>query len=108
MKLLLTSAGISNKTIRNALINLLGKPIAESTALSVPTAMYALPNGGDIARRVITGSLGDSFCDRVGNRWDCWNSQRYPASNKKFGFPCSWRQMPCVWAVVTVNICVIG
>ena len=63
MKLLLTSAGISNTSIRNALVNLLGKPIAEASALFVPTAIYAYPNGADIARRVITGSLGDPFCE---------------------------------------------
>jgi len=63
MKLLLTSAGISNTSIHNALIELLGKPVAESSALFVPTAIYALPNGGDIVRRVICGSLGDPFCE---------------------------------------------
>jgi len=63
MKLLLTSAGISNKSIRDALVELLGKPIAESNALFVPTAIYGIPNGGDIVRRVICGSLGDPFCD---------------------------------------------
>ena len=34
MKLLLTSSGISNASIENALVELLGKPIAESAALS--------------------------------------------------------------------------
>lgn len=63
MKLLLTSAGISNNSIRNALIELMGKPIAEANALFVPTAIYGLPRGGDIVRRVICGSLGDPFCD---------------------------------------------
>lgn len=63
MKLLLTSAGISNPSIRNALVDLLGKPIAEASALFVPTAIYGIPNGGDIVRRVICGSLGDPFCD---------------------------------------------
>ena len=63
MKLLLTSAGISNTSIHNALVELLGKPIAEANALFVPTAIYALPNGADIARRVICGSLGDPFCE---------------------------------------------
>ena len=63
MKLLLTSAGISNTSIRNALIELLGKPIAEATALFVPTAIYGIRNGGDIVRRVICGQLGDPFCD---------------------------------------------
>jgi dipeptidase E len=63
MKLLLTSAGISNTSIRNALIDLLGKPIAEASALFVPTAIYALRGGADISRRVICGSLGDPFCE---------------------------------------------
>jgi len=63
MKLLLTSAGISNTSIRNALIDLLGKPVSEASALFIPTAIYAIPNGGDIVRRVICGSLGDPFCD---------------------------------------------
>ncbi|HEY4287471.1 MAG TPA: Type 1 glutamine amidotransferase-like domain-containing protein [Puia sp.] len=63
MRLLLTSAGISNTSIRNALVDLLGKPIAEASALFIPTAIYALPGGGDIARRVICGSLGDPFCE---------------------------------------------
>lgn len=63
MKLLLTSAGISNTSIHNALIELLGKPIHEASALFIPTAIYGIPNGGDIVRRVICGSLGDPFCD---------------------------------------------
>ena len=40
MKLLLTSAGIKNATIQDALIDLLGKPIADSNALCIPTAAY--------------------------------------------------------------------
>jgi dipeptidase E len=42
MKLLLTSGGIVNMSIRNALENLLGKSLAESTALFVPTAEQPL------------------------------------------------------------------
>lgn len=45
MKLLLTSAGVSNTSIHNALVDLLGKPIAESTALFIPTAAYDVPEG---------------------------------------------------------------
>src|SRR6187431_2417845 len=63
MKLLLTAAGISNPTIRNTLVELLGKPISASSALFIPTAIYGISNGGDIVRRVICGSLGDPFCD---------------------------------------------
>jgi hypothetical protein len=38
MRFLLASAGISNKSIHNALVDLLGKPIAASSALCIPTA----------------------------------------------------------------------
>ena len=62
MKLLLTSAGVSNTSIQNALAELLGKPISEASALFVPTAIYAIACGTDISRKVICGSLGDPFC----------------------------------------------
>jgi len=45
MKLLLTSAGIKNTSIHDALVNLLGKPIADSSALCIPTAGYGHPQG---------------------------------------------------------------
>ena len=38
MRFLLTSAGIKNTSIHDALVDLLGKPIAESSALCIPTA----------------------------------------------------------------------
>lgn len=63
MKLLLTSAGISNASIHTALVELLGKPVAEASALFVPTAIYGIPGGGEIVLKVICGSLGDPFCD---------------------------------------------
>jgi dipeptidase E len=40
MKLLLTSAGVRNDTIKKALVELLGKPIAESNALCIPTGSW--------------------------------------------------------------------
>jgi dipeptidase E len=43
MKLLLTSAGIKNPSIHGALVGLLGKPIAEASALCIPTGMYGHP-----------------------------------------------------------------
>ncbi len=42
MKLLLTSGGIVNNSIRNALVDMMGKPVAEATALFVPTAEQPL------------------------------------------------------------------
>jgi dipeptidase E len=56
MKLLLTSAGIKNASIRDALVDLLGKPIAESSALCIPTASYGhAPAGFDRAWSFISG-----------------------------------------------------
>lgn len=43
MKLLLTSGGVTNKSIHDALVKMLGKPIGESSALCIPTAMYGHP-----------------------------------------------------------------
>ena len=56
MKLLLTSAGIKNASIQDALVDLLGKPIAESNALCIPTAGYGHPQGSPAgAWRFISG-----------------------------------------------------
>ena len=63
MKLLLTSAGISNISIRSALVDLLGKPIEESRALFIPTAIYGIIGGAEIIRKVICGTFGDTFCE---------------------------------------------
>lgn len=46
MKLLLTSGGVTNPSIRQALVDLLGKPISDSTALCIPTAQYGHPGVG--------------------------------------------------------------
>jgi dipeptidase E len=56
MRLLLTSAGIKNTSIHDALVDLLGKPIAESSALCIPTAAYGHPMAGPgAAWRFISG-----------------------------------------------------
>jgi dipeptidase E len=62
VKLLLTSAGIANTSIRNALVELLGKPITESTALFIPTATYAM-GGPASAWRQITGRASTPLCE---------------------------------------------
>jgi dipeptidase E len=46
MKLLLTSAGVRNPSIHTALLDLVGKPIEECTAVCIPTAMYGHPVAG--------------------------------------------------------------
>jgi dipeptidase E len=57
MKLLLTSAGIKNPSIESALVDLLGKPIADSNALCIPTAQYGHPMvSPDMAWSFISGN----------------------------------------------------
>jgi len=63
LRLLLTSAGIKNTSIHDALLDLLGKPIAESSALCIPTATYAFPGGAASAYRLITGSAATPLCE---------------------------------------------
>ncbi len=63
MKLLLTSGGIKNGSIRDALVDLLGKPIAESNALCIPTAIYAVPGGAASAWRLISGRAASPLCE---------------------------------------------
>lgn len=60
MKFLLTSAGIKNTSIHNVLVDLLGKPIAECSALCIPTANYAQPRGARNAWRFISGQEPDT------------------------------------------------
>ncbi|MET0885240.1 MAG: Type 1 glutamine amidotransferase-like domain-containing protein [Mycetocola sp.] len=64
MRLLLTSAGIKNASIHNALVGLLGKPIADSSALCIPTAGYGHPQGSPGgAWRFITGQASTPMCE---------------------------------------------
>jgi dipeptidase E len=51
MKLLLTSGGIRNESIRSALVGLLGKPIDQCDALFIPTAQWGHPMCGPISAR---------------------------------------------------------
>jgi len=62
MKLLLTSAGIKNPSINDAMIDFLGKPIAECDALAIPTATYAM-SGPASAYRFITGTATTPMCE---------------------------------------------
>ncbi|MCO5216312.1 MAG: Type 1 glutamine amidotransferase-like domain-containing protein [Thermomicrobiales bacterium] len=62
MKMLLTSGGITNASIRQALSDLLGKPIAECNALAIPTATYAHPMAGPkIVYQFIAGTPNPSM-----------------------------------------------
>ena len=50
LKLLLTSAGVTNASIEKTLLDMLGKPVAEASALCIPTAQYGHPMSGPGAR----------------------------------------------------------
>ena len=65
MKLLLTSGGVTNASIREALVDMLGKPIEESTALCIPTAMYGHPwvGPGERAWQFISGQSENPMVD---------------------------------------------
>ena len=63
MRFLLTSAGITNTSIGNALVDLLGKPIAESSALCIPTGVQPFPGGPSHVYRFISGSAPGPMCE---------------------------------------------
>lgn len=64
MRFLLTSAGIKNTSIRDALVDLLGKPIEESNALCIPTAGYGNPSGTPAGPwRFISGRSGQPMTE---------------------------------------------
>ena len=57
MKLLLTSGGVTNTSIRDALVDLLGKPIDDSSALCIPTAQWGHPMCGPASVRGFVGGV---------------------------------------------------
>lgn len=65
MRLLLTSAGVTNASIHEALVALLGKPIADSSALCIPTAQYGHPMVGPGTRawQFISGKSENPMVD---------------------------------------------
>jgi dipeptidase E len=54
VKLLLTDSGVRNASILAALVDLLGKPIAEASALCIPTAGYGGPYGEPVGPWLFT------------------------------------------------------
>jgi dipeptidase E len=59
LKLLLVSSGITNAAIRNALIELLGKPIEESNALFIATGMHPFASGPAGIQMAISGRMSN-------------------------------------------------
>jgi dipeptidase E len=67
VKLLLTSGGVTNASIRTALLDLLGKPFEESSALAIPTAMYGHPwIKPDVIFKFIFGRDSETPMTRLG------------------------------------------
>lgn len=72
MRSLLTSAGIANASSYDALVDLLGTPIGESSALVIPAAV-------PLSRGCGHGVEGDQryrpepFVVWVGSPWECWS-----------------------------------
>jgi dipeptidase E len=62
MKFLLTSSGITNASLHTALIDLLGKPLAECSALCIPTALLPFSRGPAMAYRFISGASASGLC----------------------------------------------
>ena len=63
MRALLTSSGIKNRSIHDALVDLLGRPIAECTALFIPTAIYPFPGGSFMAWRALSGKASSPLSE---------------------------------------------
>ncbi len=66
MKLLLTSAGIKNPSLEKTLVDMLGKPIAECSALCITTASYPLSNGTFLAYSFISGYESETPMSELG------------------------------------------
>ena len=87
IRFLLTSAGIKNTSIHNALVDLLGKPIAESSALCIPTASYAMPGGAAMAWRFISGSATTPMCELGWKSLGVLELTALPSIDKKHWVP---------------------
>ncbi len=61
--MLLTSGGVKNSSLHKALVELLGKPISEASALCVPTAAHAQANAPMHVYRFVTGYWQNGMCE---------------------------------------------
>jgi len=68
IKLLLTDSGVRNKTIHDALVGMLSKPIDQCGALCIPTAGYGHPHSDpERAYKFISGR--EDYCPMSGLGW---------------------------------------
>jgi carboxymethylenebutenolidase len=121
MNLLRTSSGISNTSINDALVDLLGKPIAESTALFIPTAIYPYPRQcwygvpGDLRESPLSlCRIGLEVLGSAGTRRDPGSQRSLPRARKtldpgryrwtrKRGVIVSWHQVEIPTADGTID-----
>ena len=74
VRLLLTSAGVTNPSIRDALVDLLGRPVVDSSALCIPTAQYGHPCAGRSRPGVSSPARRHYPCATWGgSRWASWS-----------------------------------
>src|ERR1700735_3193708 len=66
MKLLLTDSGVRNASILAALVDLLGKPVAEASALCIPTAGYGGPYGEPVGPWLFTSGRSPDPMTQLG------------------------------------------
>ena len=110
MKLLLTSAGIKNPSIHDALVELLGKPTAECDALCIPTALYGHPMAGPRqAWRCISGQ--ETGTPTVGLGWKSMGVLELtalPSIKAEHGSRCFERRTSCSSRAATRRTCATG
>ena len=108
MKYLLTSAGIKNVRIRDALVELLGKPIAEANALCIPTAIYPFPGGPSAAYRFISGTTANPLCELGWKSLGLLELTALPSIKAEIWSAEVHKRTPCWCTVATSCTCAAG
>jgi dipeptidase E len=101
MKFLLTSAGIKNASIMGALLDLLGKPIAEANALLIPTAIYPFPGGPGMGYRFISGKTPNPLVELGWKSLGVLELTALPSIKAEYWRARSRRRTPC-WCRVAM------
>ena len=109
MRLLLTSGGVTNTSIRDALIDLLGKPIAGSSALCIPTAEWGHPMCTPAsAWRFIAGRSPSPMCDLGWKSIGVLELTALSSIAEERWAPGSGRLMSCWWTAAMRRTCATG
>lgn len=110
MRLLLTSGGVTNPSIRDALVELLGKPIGESSALCIPTAMYGHPSVGPGVRawQFISGTSENPMVDLGWKSVGVLELTALPSIDEERWMPWSARRTSFSWRAATFSTCATG